>query len=594
MSNSPRDQLNPDSLSVSELLCNNYFEIPKNQRDYRWGKEQLEKLWNDLMLTVEEEKGSVGGDSSGHFLGSIVVIGKKQSLDSNRWLVVDGQQRITTLTILLTCLKSYVQNLDAGKTKRLLSNTIYSAVLSPEANEAPRIRLNSESKFYEGLIADCEDVAEREFFFNSNFNASNEVQNNIKTAFEFFDLEIKNYCNSAGEGWQEELTELVQTLNSSFYLLLVRVSNLWMAYRVFETLNERGLDLTQAELIKNVLIEHASETGKADIDLADRIWKKFVDNYESQPVTKLDMPHLIQFSYSFRHSFVKKGDIFDTVSRELRAGELNVFSFLDELEVDSRNWTAFLQGDLVNWSDKLERAQFSIVDPLWKKHCAPFILSLMNSYQSDLSYLEKALSLCEHYLFRQGMVSRDSVGVLQKVFTDAAILVNGRATIYELTKFFKRHSPDEEFIDHFKKFSVTNMKQAYYVLWKIEAMTDGHSLIKPNWQSSAQHVEHIMPKKPDPDWEGVAELEGYPKYLNRVGNLLVLEGHVNQHIKNRNIEYKIKNSFSLDYSNSKHLLAKELVSNFDAWAVKSQWNFDAINLRQQYMAEKYAASVWSL
>lgn len=596
MSLNPREQLTPDSLSISELLCNNFFEIPKNQRDYRWQKENVEKLWSDLVFTMNHEINNSGDKSIGHFLGSIVVIGTKQSLSSNRWQIIDGQQRMTTLTILACCFRPYVEKFDNAKLKRQLGHTLYNAILSPEVDELPRIFLNSEKKFFEKSLLECETADDRRVFWEKNWNKSNEVQTNIKNTFEFFDIEIKKFCDDAGESWQENLIELIQTFNNSLYILLVRVSNLWMAYRIFETLNERGLDLTQAELIKNVLIEHASETGLADIEEADKGWKAFVSNYESQPAKKLDMPHLIQFSYSYRHDLVKKGDIFDIVSEELRSGGINVFEFLEEIETDSSNWAAFLQGDLVKWSDTQEDSQYAIIDPLWKKHCAPFIFSIMLAFKEDAELLERAMVLCEHYLFRQGLVCNDSVSTLQKVFSDAATMVRDDATIEELSHFFKRFSPDTNFIDNFKIFSVTNMKQGFYVFWKIEVseQTKNKVLFKPSKQSAAQHLEHIMPKKPDGDWNGIEEIEGFSKSLNRIGNMLILEGHVNQHIKNRSISYKMSNESDKDYASSSIMITKEFRDMFSSWAVKGKWDFEAINLRQLFLAEKYASKVWTL
>lgn len=153
---------------------------------------------------------------------------------------------------------------------------------------------------------------------------------------------LKKICDYLGESNGEKRDDLIinlaETLTNSFYVFLVRVDDLWMAYRIFETLNERGLDLTQAELIKNILIEHAVETAGVGVDEVESTWRSFVDNYESQPTKKLDMPHIIQFSYTFRNGLVKKENIFDEVSKGLRAGKIDVLGFVCAVERDSRNF----------------------------------------------------------------------------------------------------------------------------------------------------------------------------------------------------------------------------------------------------------------
>ena len=103
-----------------------------------------------------------------------------------------------------------------------------------------------------------------------------------------------------------------------------------------------------------------------------------------------------------------------------------------------------------------------------------------------------------------------------------------------------------------------------------------------------------MPKKPDGDWNGIEEIEGFSKSLNRIGNMLILEGHVNQHIKNRSISYKMSNESDKDYASSSIMITKEFRDMFSSWAVKGKWDFEAINLRQLFLAEKYASKVWTL
>lgn len=253
-------------------------------------------------------------------------------------------------------------------------------------------------------------------------------------------------------------------------------------------------------------------------------------------------------------------------------------------------------GDLVNWPERLADAQFAIIDPLWKKHCAPYIFAVMEKFSDDTDILERSLVLCEHYLFRQGLVCKDSVSVLQKVFSDAAALVKAGDSVEELIDFCKRNSPDANFIDNFKVFSARNLKQGFYAIWKIEAfITDQKSVeFRPKSQSAAQHLEHIMPKKPGADWKGIKQEEGFSRSLNRLGNFLVLNSSINQHIKNKSLAYKCNNPSSQDYKNSGLELPAEFVDKLSSWAVNGEWNFDAINLRQIYLAEKYAGKVWDL
>jgi hypothetical protein len=593
----PSQQLSSESLHVSVVLKKHYFEVPENQRDYRWEEQNREKLWKDILLTDENDHYSDRPKALGHFMGSIVVVGRSESLESNRWKVVDGQQRLTTLTILADCLRPYVDKITDKIKKKNLTRTLEDCVSASEYDGAPRIKLNKERVFYEESLLNNDSFDEKQSYWDAHYNEKSEVQTNIKSAFEFFNREInKHLLSYAEEERNDRIISLADTIMKGLYFLIVRVDSIWMAYRIFETLNERGLDLTQAELIKNVMIEHVSQTGAISIEKIDSKWNEFVFNYENQPAKKLDMPHLIQFSYSYRRKLVNREDIFDVVSNNLRSGDLDVGTFSNNIEIDSRNWSLFLLGDLVNWSDEQSDSQFAIVDPLWKKHCAPYILAVMDKLSEDQKKLERSLLLCEHYLFRQGLVCRDSVGALQKVFSKAASLVRANVNLDEVAEYFKKMSPDKIFVDSFKTYSVKNMKQGFYTIWKIENQLSkkGSIEFRPKSQSAAQHLEHIMPKKPGPEWGGIEKEDGFNSMLNRVGNFLVLSASINQHIKNKSIDYKMKNEKCEDYASSELKLPVEFNSLYKSWAVKSQWNFEAINLRQAYLAEKYALATWTL
>ncbi len=593
----PSNQLSSESLHVSVLFKKHFFEVPKNQRDYRWQEKHLEKLWEDIGLAIECDNNGGTSKAVGHFMGSIVVVGKAESLNTNRWKIVDGQQRLTTLTILADSLRPYVEQLTNRTKKRRLSHVLLDCILSPDSNDAPRIILNSEREFYENSLIEHESHDDKVLFWEAAYDEHSEVQTNIKFAFEYFNKKIREYIgDKKGDDKDDCIISLAEIITEGLYFLLVRVDSLWMAYRIFETLNERGLDLTQAELIKNILIEHASETGAIKVDEIDSKWQDFVSNYENQPSKKLDMPHLIQFSYTYRNKQVKREDIFDVVSRDLRSGSLDVNFLVSSIEEDSRNWSSFLLGDLVNWSDQQSDSQFAIVDPLWKKHCAPYIFSVMDKYAGDQKLLERSLLLCENYLFRQGLVCKDSVSSLQNVFSKSSKLVRGGVSLDEVAKFFGKNSPDRVFVEEFKTYSVKNMKQGFYTIWKIEnaLLKKGGIEFRPKSQSAAQHLEHIMPKKPGVEWGGIEKEDGFKVMLNRIGNFLVLGSSINQHIKNKDIAYKMKNVAGEDYSSSKLKLPLEFIDQFKSWAVSDEWNFEAINLRQAYLAEKYALTTWSL
>ncbi len=132
MTDQPWQNLEPDSLSTNKLLSDYFYQIPPNQREYKWKtKEQLRRFWDDLTSCISKDLPSSSAPVLGHFFGTIVVIGDKQPTSSDRHKVIDGQQRITTITLLARVLLEFVEDehTDSGK-KQSLSTKLLSCVTS--------------------------------------------------------------------------------------------------------------------------------------------------------------------------------------------------------------------------------------------------------------------------------------------------------------------------------------------------------------------------------------------------------------------------------------------------------------------------------
>lgn len=588
----PSQQLVTKSSSVSELIKSTYFVVPPNQREYRWGVEQLEKLWEDLITAVKEQ--GPGGNTIGHFLGAIVVIGQEQSHDNARWEIIDGQQRLTTITILSECLRSYVSEIVDQKVRMRLEHVLLDCVVAPNSGFKPRLKLNREDDFYCNSLFENASVESKREYWERAGDKKSEVQANIVRAFEFFYRAInEELAGKDSEERQSRIRDLSETLTEFFYVLVVRTANLSLAYRLFETLNERGLDLSQADLIKNVLLEHAMSSGGNVVEEVTKLWDVFIDNFESQPdAKKLDLPQLIQFSFTYRHQRVKKEMIFEEVSKVLSSTTIRALDFAQEFNRDSLNWRQFLLGDLKGWDVELDDLKYAIVDPLWKSHCASFIMSIVDKFGDDVAQLKKYLTLAESYLFRQGLIAKDSVGSLQEFFGEASAMVRADLPLNEVSSYFSRKSPDERFVENFSRASVNNIRQAFYIIWKIENSVKSISDIRPRNNNASQRVEFILPRKPGEEWGGVQDKEGYSSYLNKIGNLLMLSPEINQRVKNKALLEKFENDDGLDYLRSGLNLPVMVAKNTHSWLERGEWTFESITKRQLYLAETFAVGVW--
>lgn len=587
----PSQQLVTKSSNISELMKSTYFEVPSNQREYRWGKDQTQKLWEDLLVAVKNDE--PGADAIGHFLGAIVVIGQEQSHDNSRWEIIDGQQRLTTITILSECLRGYLEEITDKKLRKKLEHVLLDCVVAPHADYVPRLKLNRENDFYANSLFENESKDEKIEYWAQAFDKQSEVQSNIKGAFEYFYSAIDSVLAGLDADDREVLIRsLAEALTDSFYVLVVRTAKLSLAYRLFETLNERGLDLSQADLIKNVLLQYAKISGGGAVDKVTSLWAKFIDNYEDQSPKKLDLPQLIQFSFTYRHSRVKKEMIFEEVSKKLGVDSYQAVDLASELTNDAASWRSFLLSDLQGWDDELSDMQYAIVDPLWKSHCASFIIASMDRFDSDIASLKKCLYLTESYLFRQGFIGKDSVGSMQEFFSEAAAMLRAEVPIIDIAKYFSKKSSDDLFKENFAKATVSNVRQAFYTIWKIENHLGQCTKIRPRNDTASQCVDYIMPRKPNSEWNGIENTEEYGGYLNRIGNILILPPKYTQSVRNESFEFKCENNTELDYLHSELKLPLAVAKNTNSWLEDGEWVFGSIVKRQKYLAEKYVLDVW--
>lgn len=595
----PCTRLRPASKSVGDLLGSSFFRIPQHQRPYKWKNEQLEKLWSDLESTIREDGKREPGRELGHFLGAIVVVGTETSHDTDRWLVLDGQQRLTTLSIIAETLRQYLIHVTDERIKEALSSSLRRCI-SDSSNFSPRMRLNREDKFYQSSLLENWTFDEKERYWNDHLDQASPSQSSIVRAFRLFREKIDNYLESCSDK-QEAIRDLVETLTSHFFCMLIRTEEANMAYKLFETLNDRGLDLSQAELINNELNRQATIAG-LDLKQIDRYWTRFLDNWESaNAMIKMEPPELVQFSYTYRQFdptsqnviIIKKDRIFEFVSEDLETGRQDALEFADKLAADSSNWCDFLQGDLANWSQETTDARSAIVSALWKAHATPFIMASIDLLGSDDKQLQRAFVACENFLFREGLVGGLTVSNLQIVFSTAAAKLRIDRSVDSAVEYFSSKSSDTRYKEAFAQASVKNSKQAFYMTSKIEQYLQREQLTTAA-QSAQLHVEHIMPRRPDESWEGIQENESFSAYLNRFGNLLILDRDTNSTISNKSIKYKISNSSNRDYTHSPQAVTRQVAERFENWSEKGDWTFQSIIDRQQFMAEKYALAVWPI
>jgi len=232
-------KIDSDDKEIGEILGSGYYQIPRFQRPYSWELEHIAEFWNDIVVDSETD----------YFIGSMVVFTNKNEPTS----IVDGQQRLTTITMILCAVRDALK--DEGFME--LARGVHLNIERPDINNEPQLVLHPESSFpyFQEVIQKFDDP-EIEIEIKDE-------EANLQRAF----TQIRNYIQDAIESLKKDSTiteekkrDLIQRRLTSIRdkvlalkLIIVELDNEDDAYLIFETLNTRGKDLAVSDLVKNLV-----------------------------------------------------------------------------------------------------------------------------------------------------------------------------------------------------------------------------------------------------------------------------------------------------------------------------------------------------
>ena len=242
------------------------FQIPKYQREYAWSKDQWEDLFNDLM-----DEASVDG----HFLGSIIAINHtKDALTESVLELVDGQQRITTLTLFLLAVYVELQGVkDSLDDDEMADLSNLRRMLTLKNPLRPRVRLQRQNNNNDDFLVIFKEAGLGE----SAPNVSNVGNRRIKRSFKYFQKAINERFETSALGRKEFLFDVFARIKRAI-LITLEVESHADAFVLFESLNNRGLSLSPIDLIKNALLAKADRDQGIDVDEAYQSWELWLEN----------------------------------------------------------------------------------------------------------------------------------------------------------------------------------------------------------------------------------------------------------------------------------------------------------------------------
>jgi uncharacterized protein with ParB-like and HNH nuclease domain len=589
----PSTFLEPASLRVLNLFTGGgNFLIPEYQRDYSWSREQAKDLWEDILALTKSAFTSDGNhipSAHPHFLGAIVV----QAFPLNEGRdqeVMDGQQRLVTLSIFFSVLHEFTQTLQRSEDRAVWGESIKNMLFTYVGGEkVPKLKLARDNDYFRELILNRLDQNSRlDYLSTLRFN-KNSVLYRLKECAEFFYTELTSYLSSvSGDVRDKRLINLIKSLTELTIVLQMKVMEQGAAYEVFESLNARGLELQQADLLKNKLFSLAK--AQNSYEEVVQCWNTVVKSVEQQSM--LTLTEFFFFHLISKHKECKQSNLYKEVLLLLQSPGATAENYARDVARSAEHLQQILDAGAL-FDANVARDISSIKDLLSNKYALTLLIAGASKYPLQSPEMAQIIKLANHFVFRRFLVQEASLAAYTQEISKASRdlsqgVING---VEELKIRLQSYSSDADFIDSFANYSVPSNKIGFYILEMIENHLSQNAGTYVHRQSISQHLEHIMPRKPgNNDWTHVSNLPNYQEHVSKVGNFLILEADINSFIRNKSFDHKNSNPQMRDYQHSRLALPRTISNYLEG----GEWTFESITRRQRDIADQFSADVWSL
>jgi uncharacterized protein with ParB-like and HNH nuclease domain len=591
-------KLEAKQMSVSSLVTSARFgfSIPDFQRNYAWGDSQLEQFWIDVIAIAE-------GKFPDHFMGPIVL------LDSDhRKPVIDGQQRLTTLVILAGVIRDrFVTNYEDPQYTVDGNSQVFSNLLNPllflTDLTTPMMQGNYQIKtILESFVLKNPKSDHRKTFGDRRWpltSVEQRASKNVQNSHKFFQEKLKKWVEESSpivESQLEVMRKLVTAINEQIQFLTITVENEDDAFTIFETLNERGLKLSPADLIKSYILRKIiEENNSANREEIIDIWDQIMDALGDYDVTSFLRHYLL----TVHEDPIQKKVIFTKIKGEIEptargAVPVSPRKKLEDIKFAALNYSQLLVNSNANIENNNIEVALKKLNMIGDNHRI-FLLKVLQAGFSD-SELLFAIRSVEKLMFRW-VICGENAQVLENHLQSASHLVkksDGQSLIVACQELVNACPGDDEFTLAIKNRSFRDTKLQAYALRNINYAITG-SEVTTNRKNVS--VEHIAPQKPDSDdwYSKVAKKETsesepaakiYEDFVYKWGNITILEQKLNSSVQN-NI-WAIKKTGTGRYKGYEHSTIKTTVELLSI----AEWNADVIDKRTIWFANS-ALKIWA-
>lgn len=545
--------------NIYEILNGNkQFLIPVYQRYYSWDLEQCRRLWNDIVDM--QKKGKVG-----HFVGSIVNIAEQaMPTGVQKYMIIDGQQRMTTLTLLLLALRDYAiknpedQTINARRIDNMLLKNEYEV-----GDERYKLLLTETDRDILMKLVDEKPIAE-------------DTKSKLLDNYHFF----------VGKIADRELApaEIYESIGKLQIVNITLDRTVDDAQAIFESLNSTGKELSESDLIRNYVLMGLEPTEQTYV--YEHLWRpmELLFVYETQGSI---MDRFFRDYLTMKLTRIpKQGRVYE----EFKLYHLNCeFGTIRELCQDLLTYSKYYT-DIVfkRSSNPMLKSLYEDIIDLRMEVSYPFLLKVHNDFAEHVisqDELMQIIRLCISYVFRRSIcdvppnsLNKTFATLRNEIRTDDYL--NSIKAFFVLQDGYKEFPNDERFTTAFMTRDVYNMRSRNFILRQLENYGNKAPICIENYT-----IEHIMPQNRNlsPEWQemlGSNWKDVQKTYLHTIGNLTLTA--YNSEMSDHSFLTKIDMEGGF----------KESALRLNSFVVKqSQWTEETIKERACILADK-AKQIW--
>ena len=568
------DAFKPQSLSIGELFGNkdSLYKIPQYQRPYKWGTDQVEKLWEDIWEAFEN------GDKN-YFLGSVITANSPEGESSAYADVVDGQQRITTLMILFCVLRDLYPEINIDNIEHNPSAVDAETIKSSIAvhGRTNRLKLFTHRQHhtdFEQLILNGNTLHIKQPF-------KYQLQADEEPKFKFENT-AAIFCQKLKTIGQTETEKFVNFLFNQVQIIRIDCKDRDFAIKLFQVLNDRGLDLTAADLIKSFLIEKLHTKYKDSTDTLKLKEEQFIADWREMENNIKDCDINLNELFILYEYYLLAQNPRKSLSEELQAQ----FKFEDpnvvvaKLKKASELYSAEIYEKLDSKIYSLWYLRWSMY---WKSICLTALIEEYDNYEKLIVELRRF-----YYLY---WIAGYTLTSVKQISFNLIKWIKEKHSIEKISLALRTKLANDDVVEKAKSNlaaeHVTTEPWIKPLLLTLEYNIPDDS-VEPSYihLDSQLHLEHILPTK----YKTVQGWEHFDQktasaWINTVGNITLLSGKKNIEASNNPFEQKInvykgKGKYrNKDDKVTAFRMSEQIVTDYNLNKFEKSWNIDALTDR---------------